>query len=932
MDYNLFGMSYIRLSAVKFRHPLPVSSPDSEQQQPLKLTVLTAPKDLVWPFDHQLSEKSSNCELEADCQAENIINRREKETRRSQPDGATNQIVSSLAEIWEDELKRRRAKDPQAEIPRTLSQERQVPPTAFDHEERWKTRLLEMIQGCAPSSPAPQPQPQPLDQLSPPASAVGSQISQGGSLYRRQSSGAMVDVELISLTQQELEREDLANEAAHELGHPPADLEEADSDLEYLDVLEGEEEEEEDLEDLENQILQANQASQEDFGAAPNPQEDRDTMMPDIEDLVMRKHSEVQLAAQLDIPQFDGGVDDDDLPPKPPSAKKKVPRKSRRDLNELVFEDSRDRLKEQRNRFDANSKSGFGFLTASEKASTPPPPPQPLQHGLKSQRSTSPELVSSATWRLEARTRPPVGSDDAIDFTAWSLEGASDDDADRDEATRLNARRSFRRMWSPTPRQPEPLRPSFFFDPPRPTSPSFEPGHPPAPTPAPTLPKPHPFAPPRNMGVLDDDPAWNLSPLSSVADHIIPETASNHSGSSPSKSKFFKSKRRRLSVESKEKDLVVSTHQELTRQTETRPQEQPEDPLPKKLRLAKHQVPFSSLDSPPLSPVTRALGTYHLNSTEKLHLEETVSSVPPLPQAPTAVPTAAFKNNPFVFHDDGEFNLSPPAPLSGLEGDDFDMVPESLSPKRKRAVPEETRGPNHRQQRHFQYLQPPPSSKELLTSLAAHNLRAVVYADPSYSNPKDIPPRPLNFGGREIAHKSHETKNLPPFQPPGSVISPFFAQPKGYARLFNFLKLSLLTPNSSLSSAPPRVQHLASNVFCPVEAPISKDKVLPWLESFLPTKPKTAIKVQDKGEPIFCCFFFPHPAMFLPLLCHSPPPRFIFHRRPRRLGSMTWLIQFILSFISLFYCRCQTRSPLSSRRPPHLPSIHRIHRRHDFPF
>ena len=95
MDYNLFGMDFVHLSALKFRQPLPLAS----NSQPDKVSAANVTKDLVWAMEDPLIDKMSFCELEADCLSHEIMNRHKKKT--PQAHGGPNQIVSSLAGIWE---------------------------------------------------------------------------------------------------------------------------------------------------------------------------------------------------------------------------------------------------------------------------------------------------------------------------------------------------------------------------------------------------------------------------------------------------------------------------------------------------------------------------------------------------------------------------------------------------------------------------------------------------------------------------------------------------------------------------------------------------------------------------------------------------------------------------------------------------------------
>ncbi|KAK7205599.1 DNA polymerase zeta, catalytic subunit [Myxozyma melibiosi] len=113
IDFNLYGCAWMNLSDVRFRSPVPASSPfgavkhfewDSHSISP---TLLSDPSEF---------QRASYCELEVDIQAQDILNRYEIkernlhqdfiELRNPLPDDY--KYMTSTAELWKDERSRRK--------------------------------------------------------------------------------------------------------------------------------------------------------------------------------------------------------------------------------------------------------------------------------------------------------------------------------------------------------------------------------------------------------------------------------------------------------------------------------------------------------------------------------------------------------------------------------------------------------------------------------------------------------------------------------------------------------------------------------------------------------------------------------------------------------------------------------------------------------
>ncbi|KAH0536373.1 hypothetical protein FGG08_006747 [Glutinoglossum americanum] len=118
-DYNLYGCGYIDCGKVKFRNPVPdyeeINSPahlwHSQSITPQMIS------------DENSFQRQSHCSLEVDICAQDILNRRDVEPRPIHHDFTemTNplppdvKLVPSMAGLWEDEARRRKAMNPAAD-------------------------------------------------------------------------------------------------------------------------------------------------------------------------------------------------------------------------------------------------------------------------------------------------------------------------------------------------------------------------------------------------------------------------------------------------------------------------------------------------------------------------------------------------------------------------------------------------------------------------------------------------------------------------------------------------------------------------------------------------------------------------------------------------------------------------------------------------
>ncbi|KAI9813853.1 MAG: DNA polymerase zeta [Thelocarpon impressellum] len=113
-DFNLYGCGYIDCKRVSFRHPVP-SFDDLRDDAHLWHDQSVSPDMLS---DKERFPRQSHCALEVDIHVRHILNRREIKARplhhdfveRENPIPADEKLVHSMAGLWRDETRRRKAR------------------------------------------------------------------------------------------------------------------------------------------------------------------------------------------------------------------------------------------------------------------------------------------------------------------------------------------------------------------------------------------------------------------------------------------------------------------------------------------------------------------------------------------------------------------------------------------------------------------------------------------------------------------------------------------------------------------------------------------------------------------------------------------------------------------------------------------------------
>ena len=154
-DYNLYGCAYVECEKVKFRSPVP-------QYLELSSDVhhwhdRSVPPEYV--SNEETLPKQSHCALEVDLCVQDILNRQSVEARplhfdfieRSHPLSLEAKFVQSMAGLWKDETRRRKARmgltDPKSspfppEVLITMSADpRNINPGGWIHEQEYRAKL-----------------------------------------------------------------------------------------------------------------------------------------------------------------------------------------------------------------------------------------------------------------------------------------------------------------------------------------------------------------------------------------------------------------------------------------------------------------------------------------------------------------------------------------------------------------------------------------------------------------------------------------------------------------------------------------------------------------------------------------------------------------------------------------------------------------------
>lgn len=158
-DYNLYGCSYLDCSAVKFRSPVPeylemTSTVHQWHDQSIPTSMIS---------DEEKLPRQSHCSIEVDVCVQDILNRLEIKPRplhhdfieRSNPLASDEKLVHSMAGLWRDETRRRKARmgetDPDSspfppEVLISMSAEnRSSQRGGWIHEEEYMNMVLAVI-------------------------------------------------------------------------------------------------------------------------------------------------------------------------------------------------------------------------------------------------------------------------------------------------------------------------------------------------------------------------------------------------------------------------------------------------------------------------------------------------------------------------------------------------------------------------------------------------------------------------------------------------------------------------------------------------------------------------------------------------------------------------------------------------------------------
>ena len=158
-DYNLFGCAYIECEVVKFRSPVPGRLEMNSNNH--RWHDQTIPETYI--SDEVQTPRQSHCSLEVDICCQDIMNRLEIKERplhhdfieRKSPLSSDEKLVHSMAGLWRDETRRRKARmgliegDGSPFPPEVLvsvsADPRDSQPRVWIHEKEYRERLAEII-------------------------------------------------------------------------------------------------------------------------------------------------------------------------------------------------------------------------------------------------------------------------------------------------------------------------------------------------------------------------------------------------------------------------------------------------------------------------------------------------------------------------------------------------------------------------------------------------------------------------------------------------------------------------------------------------------------------------------------------------------------------------------------------------------------------
>ena len=157
-DYNLYGCAYIECEQVKFRHPVPSYAELTNSLHPWHDRSIL-PENIS---DEFAVPKQSHCTLEVDVCVHALVNRRNVEERslhqdfieRTKPLPIDAKLVQSMAGLWKDETRRRKArmglKDPDSspfppEVLVTMSADpRNTGEGGWIHEKEYRQKVAQI--------------------------------------------------------------------------------------------------------------------------------------------------------------------------------------------------------------------------------------------------------------------------------------------------------------------------------------------------------------------------------------------------------------------------------------------------------------------------------------------------------------------------------------------------------------------------------------------------------------------------------------------------------------------------------------------------------------------------------------------------------------------------------------------------------------------
>lgn len=157
-DYNLYGCSYIECNTVKFRSPVPSFADldtDKHKWHDRKICPSLISDEAYLP-------KQSHCAIEVDVCVQDILNRLEIAHRplhhdfneRNGPLASSEKLVHSMAGLWEDETRRRRAMlgnsgatpFPSEVLVSVSADPRNSQPSGWIHEEEYSQQVQRIIE------------------------------------------------------------------------------------------------------------------------------------------------------------------------------------------------------------------------------------------------------------------------------------------------------------------------------------------------------------------------------------------------------------------------------------------------------------------------------------------------------------------------------------------------------------------------------------------------------------------------------------------------------------------------------------------------------------------------------------------------------------------------------------------------------------------